>query len=196
MITGDITRFADFARAAAPDFGPATPRAAFLVASDGSPSEQVLLQNEWRVTLFRKLQGGFTGVLQNRPIALESLHAMSRHRLPTLTLFAIATLAVLAAVPALAAPQQSRDRAAEQREDDRRARRDSLSDAVRRVERNTRGEVLSAERVQYDGRDMHRVKVVDDQGRVRVFMQEPQHESVRDTAPRGRHPPPTRSDDD
>ncbi|MES2859193.1 MAG: arginine deiminase-related protein [Pseudomonadota bacterium] len=35
MITRDIARFADAARAAAPDFGPATARAAFLVAPDG-----------------------------------------------------------------------------------------------------------------------------------------------------------------
>lgn len=46
------------------------------------------------------------------------------------------------------------------------------SEAVRRAERNSRGEVLSVERVQYDGRDMHRVKVVDDHGRVRVYMQD------------------------
>ncbi|MES2859194.1 MAG: hypothetical protein V4704_08460 [Pseudomonadota bacterium] len=127
---------------------------------------------------------------------------MSRHRLPMLSLLAIAALAMLSAVPVLASPQQSRDRDSEKREDDRRAddrraQRDSLSDAVRRVERDTRGEVLSAERVQYDGRDMHRVKVVDDQGRVRVFMQEPRSESERaDAVPRGRRPPPTRSDDD
>lgn len=35
MITRDIPRFAEFAHAAAPDFGPATARAAFLVAPDG-----------------------------------------------------------------------------------------------------------------------------------------------------------------
>ncbi len=52
------------------------------------------------------------------------------------------------------------------------AQRNSASDAVRRVERDTRGEVLSVERVQYDGRDLHRVKVVDEHGRVRVFMQD------------------------
>ncbi|MCC7097431.1 MAG: hypothetical protein IT472_09670 [Thermomonas sp.] len=51
-------------------------------------------------------------------------------------------------------------------------RRDSASDAVRRVERDTRGEVISVERVQYDGQEMHRVKVVDDSGRVRIFMQD------------------------
>ena len=69
--------------------------------------------------------------------------------------------------------------------------RGSLSDAVRRVERNTRGEVLSAERIQYDGRDMHRVKVVDDQGRVRVFMQEPQRRDGNG----GRPQRPPRDDD-
>jgi len=35
MITRDIARFSEIARASAPDFGPATARAAFLVASDG-----------------------------------------------------------------------------------------------------------------------------------------------------------------
>ena len=49
----------------------------------------------------------------------------------------------------------------------------ALSDAVRRVERRTGGQVLSAERVQYDGRDVNRVKVVDDRGRVRVYMGRP-----------------------
>ena len=134
---------------------------------------------------------------------------MRRRRLPTLKLLTIAILAMLPAVSAFAGPQQQpppapRDRDAQnQQSDDKgQSRRDSLSDAVRRVERNTRGEVLSAERVQFDGRDMHRVKVVDDQGRVRVFMQDPQR---RDGAPpRGdsdsragrRQPAPTRDDDD
>ena len=72
--------------------------------------------------------------------------------------------------------------------------RDSLSDAVRRVERDTRGEVLSAERVQYDGRDMHRVKVVDDRGRVRVFMQDPRGAGQRQGD--DRDPRPARRDDD
>ena len=83
-------------------------------------------------------------------------------------------------------PQQH-DRASDQR---------ALSDAVRRAERATRGQVLSAERVQYDGRDLNRVKVVDDRGRVRVYWDDPQagqdHESEEDQ-PRGRR---TRDDDD
>ena len=63
-----------------------------------------------------------------------------------------------------------------------------MSDTVRRAERTSRGEVLSAERVQYDGRDMHRVKVVDDQGRVRVYMQDPSRNQ-------GPPPKPARDDD-
>lgn len=57
-----------------------------------------------------------------------------------------------------------------ERGDDRRA----LSDSVRRVERRTGGQVLSAERVPYDGRDVNRVKVVDSSGRVRIYMDDPQ----------------------
>ena len=126
-------------------------------------------------------------------------------------------VAVLAALPAASAwaqqssppPPPQRDRGDARNNDDN--RRGSLSDAVRRVERDTRGEVLSAERVQYDGRDMHRVKVVDDQGRVRVFMQDPQRRDSGSTPPprsggnngggnndRGQAPrrPPARDDDD
>ena len=69
----------------------------------------------------------------------------------------------------------------------RQRQQDALSDAVRRVERRTRGQVLSAERVPYDGRDINRIKVVDDRGRVRVYMDDPQ-QPVR--------VPPTRDDDD
>ncbi len=113
---------------------------------------------------------------------------MSGCRLPPLKLLTIAILAMLPVLSAFAGPQstrsprdrdnggnsQAQDTAQRGRQSsDGNSRDGSLSDAVRRVERDTRGEVLSAERVQYDGRDMHRVKVVDDQGRVRVFMQDP-----------------------
>ena len=116
---------------------------------------------------------------------------MSRRPAPTV-LLATALLAALPVASALAqqAPPQEPQ-----------ARRATLSDAVRQVERDTRGEVLSAERVQYDGRDMHRVKVVDNQGRVRVFMQDPQQRGDRARRappaeePRGRGGRPTRDDD-
>ena len=52
--------------------------------------------------------------------------------------------------------------------------RQALSDSVRRVERRTGGQVLSAERVPYDGRDVNRVKVVESSGRVRIYMDDPQ----------------------
>lgn len=51
---------------------------------------------------------------------------------------------------------------------------DALSEAVRRVERRSRGgQVLSAERVPFDGRDVSRIKVVDSSGRIRVYMDDP-----------------------
>ncbi|RPE79677.1 hypothetical protein [Vulcaniibacterium tengchongense] len=64
----------------------------------------------------------------------------------------------------------------------------ALADSVRRIERRTGGQVLSAERVPYDGRDVNRVKVVDSSGRVRIYMDDPQ---ARDRA--GDR---TRADDD
>lgn len=74
-------------------------------------------------------------------------------------------------------------------------RQDTLSDSVRRVQRDTRGQVLSAERVPFDGREMHRVKVLDDRGRVRVYMDDPRQSRDRDED-RGSRRPPTRDDDD
>jgi hypothetical protein len=74
-----------------------------------------------------------------------------------------------------------------------------LSAAVRRAERA--GQVLSAEHVQYDGRDVNRVKIVDDRGRVRVYWDDPAAaraadgdagKESRDKPPRSR----TRHDDD
>lgn len=105
---------------------------------------------------------------------------MSRHLrfLPCLV-----AIACMGAAPAVLAQQSPRPYS------DPQARRDSASDAVRRVERDTRAEVLSVERVQYDGRDMHRVKVVDDHGRVRVYTQD----STRDG---DRRPAPPRGNDD
>ena len=134
---------------------------------------------------------------------------MSRRRPPALKLLTIAIMAVLPAFSAHAQSQPQSQGGNQQHDGDRGSRdrrqdsRSTLSDAVRRVERDTRGEVLSAERVQYDGRDMHRVKVVDDQGRVRVFMQDPQRSRNDDTSPNrdgGRgassRQKPTRDDDD
>ncbi|HEU4774515.1 MAG TPA: hypothetical protein VFS82_08375 [Lysobacter sp.] len=60
-----------------------------------------------------------------------------------------------------------------QRGNDRNADHRALSDAVRRVERRTGGQVLSAERVPYDGRDINRIKIVDSSGRVRVYVDDP-----------------------
>ena len=67
----------------------------------------------------------------------------------------------------------------------RQRQRDALADSVREASR--RGQVLSAESVPYDGRNINRVKVIDDRGRVRVYMDDPQS---------GRPLRRTRGDDD
>lgn len=62
-----------------------------------------------------------------------------------------------------------------------------LSDSIRRVERRTRGQVLSAESMPYEGRSVNRIKVIDETGRVRVIVDDPQASGSR---------PRTRRDDD
>lgn len=96
-----------------------------------------------------------------------------------LVLMAVLVGGTVAEAHAQAAPQQQRDRSQHDdrdRDQDNRSRRgrgSELSDSVRRVERETRGQVLSAERLQYDGRELNRVKVVDGRGRVRVYVDDP-----------------------
>lgn len=84
------------------------------------------------------------------------------------------------------------DRPPPREQHDRREDHRELSDAVRRVERRTGGQVLSAERVPFDGRNVNRVKVVDSSGRVRVYMDDPQPQ--RDRQPP--QPRPEARDDD
>ena len=73
-------------------------------------------------------------------------------------------------------------------------RSEDLSDSVRRVEQRTRGQVLSAERVPYDGRNINRIKFVDERGRVQVYMGDPQQPARRPV--QGDDSAPTRDNDD
>lgn len=110
----------------------------------------------------------------------------------------VIAIAAALGVSADAWAQQDRDdRRGSQRQERARPERprDTLSDSVRRVARDTRGQVLSAESVPFDGREMHRVKVLDDRGRVRVFMDDPQQRRGNDDG-RPRRGRPTRGDDD
>ena len=92
----------------------------------------------------------------------------SRHlTAPVMLAFALAMAAPLSA----GAQAQGQDAPPRQ---ERPSEHRALSDAVRRVERATNGQVLSAERVQFDGRDVNRVKIIDDRGRVRVYWDDPQ----------------------
>ncbi|WP_226467764.1 hypothetical protein [Luteimonas panaciterrae] len=67
-------------------------------------------------------------------------------------------------------------------------RDDTLSNSVRNAERTTPGgQILRAERMQYDGREVNRIKLMDERGRVRTYMDDPQQP---------RRLSPTRDDDD
>lgn len=112
---------------------------------------------------------------------------MSIRSARTLSLLLLA-VALAPAGPAVAQQQDNGGRTG--RGHDRREDHRSLSDAIRRVERESGGgQVLSAERIPFDGRDVNRVKVVDSSGRVRVYMDDPQQRGRRDDDR------PTRRDD-
>jgi hypothetical protein len=85
-------------------------------------------------------------------------------------------LLTLAVLLALAAPAHAdfgpgRGRPAPRSQE---PRQDSaLPDSVRRVEKQTGGEVLRAEPMQRDGREVYRLKVLTSDGRVRVMQDDP-----------------------
>lgn len=80
------------------------------------------------------------------------------------------TLLALSAALSLSGVALAQDAAGQPEERGVRGGHDrSLSDAVRHVQRTTGGRILGAERVPYDGRDINRVKYMDDRGRVRYM---------------------------
>jgi len=109
---------------------------------------------------------------------------------PLLVAVAIA-LAVALGMPALAqAQRQDRGERAEARGPQDRAghqerRQDSMADSIRYVRRSSRGQILSAERMHSNGREINRIKVVDDRGRVRVFEDDPQRRRSQRQRSRG-----------
>lgn len=116
---------------------------------------------------------------------------MVSQRVPILAVAAVVA-ALGAAAPAHAQEPGDTDNRPPARPPDAPVRRPAalqqreLSDSVRRVERATRGRVLSAEAMQFDGRVVNRIKVLDDSGRVRVYVDDPTQPTPR----------PTRGDDD
>jgi hypothetical protein len=90
----------------------------------------------------------------------------------------VSALALACGMSAALAQDPPRDRRGDEArrgQEQRPRHRDALSDSVRRFERSNRGSrVLSAERIQSDGRDVNRIKAMDDRGRVRVYVDDPQ----------------------
>ena len=101
---------------------------------------------------------------------------MAGNRLPLIGLVVIVTALALAAPKSTLAdwrkgyvPQRSEDRAP-------RARRPpvTLDNAVEDVRSRRRGRVLSAESTRRKGRDVHRIKILTDDGRVRNLYMDPE----------------------
>jgi hypothetical protein len=63
-----------------------------------------------------------------------------------------------------------------------------LPASVRRIERETGGEVLKAQPIQRDGREVYRVKVLTPQGRIRVVEDAPRDHEAPEHAPPRDHP--------
>ena len=77
-----------------------------------------------------------------------------------------------------------------------RDRGQGLPDSVRRVERQTGGEVLRAEPMQRDGREVYRLKVLTADGRVRVVQDDPDRARERPRSePKGKGKGKDKQDD-
>jgi len=108
-----------------------------------------------------------------------------------LSIIAAVALLALSAAQAVAAPQDRGPPEAREAfpRNGRGADADgrSLSDAIRRVQRTTGGQILGAEQVPFDGRNINRVKYMDDRGRVR-YMDDPVPDRAPPRAPRPAEP--------
>ena len=104
-------------------------------------------------------------------------------RLPGIAVAAALALAVLPAVAAAQDRGPTEAREAFPRNGRASNEGRSLSDAIRRVQRSTGGQILGAEQVPFDGRNINRVKYMDDRGRVR-YMDDPVPDRAPPRAPR------------
>ncbi|MEZ0470842.1 hypothetical protein [Luteimonas salinilitoris] len=76
--------------------------------------------------------------------------------------------------------EQGPPRAVPQPEPSSRLRRqDAMADSIRHIRSSTRGTLISAERMHSNGREINRIKVLDDRGRVRVYEDDPQRRQQR-----------------
>lgn len=116
--------------------------------------------------------------------------------LPHILIGAALSIALASAVPSVRA-QSNQERPPEPPRQEATARPvmpprgpASLSDSVRRAQRESGGQILGAERVQYDGREINRVKVMDNSGRVRYMDDDPQRNDDRPSRPQREGGPP------
>lgn len=87
-------------------------------------------------------------------------------------------IALMVLLPAAASAQEQRAPVAESRLPSRAPSfapplGQGMPDAVRRVERQTGGQVLNVESMRFQGREIHRVKVLQPGGRIRIVVDDP-----------------------
>src|SRR5690606_6696723 len=116
-----------------------------------------------------KVKGGFTAIFQecqSDPKRSASVVDMPpvQFRMKVVLVAALAGGILMSAASAQDEPRERRGAERGERSQEQRLRnRDALSDSVRQFERSNRGSrVLSAERIQADGRDVNRIKAMDD----------------------------------
>ena len=73
--------------------------------------------------------------------------------------------------------QQARQQRQEPARGRQERRQDSMADSIRHVRRANRGQIIAADRMHYNGRQINRIKLVDERGRVRVIEDDPQRRS-------------------
>ena len=109
------------------------------------------------------------------------------------TLFVVAFLVVTGSAWAQSAPSDPSAQAYAQAP--AKGARATLPESVRRVERETGGEVLRAQPMQRDGREVYRLKVLTADGRVRVVQDDPSNPTLRDRPAKSRDKQKQSADD-
>lgn len=90
-----------------------------------------------------------------------------------LKLVALFVLWMLLPVAAQAQGRPTQSEARQKREHSTPPSPQGMPDAVRRAERQTGGQVLNVESMRFQGREIHRVKVLEPGGRIRVIVDDP-----------------------
>ena len=103
----------------------------------------------------------------------ENIHHTQTPGAAVRTLILLLSLSMLAPVASAQESARGSESRPQRMEVQAQRRGSEMSAAVRRAERATGGQVLNVESMRFEGRDIHRVKVLTPGGRVRVVVDDP-----------------------